>query len=217
MTQEQEEGVEQTIPTEEKESLVEKWKEHLSGVSKRKWYLMTLVGIFLLILASRLNKMEKSTENEPSNMGKSGEVSTSSQYTDTEDHAYTTYIEQKLKTVLSTIEGVGEAEVFVTLKASSEKIIDKEYSRSDDTLEETDSGGGTRKDRQLTYEENTVLIGEGNGMPYVLQEMAPEIEGILIVAEGADSPVIAEQITDAMSALFGVSPHKIRVLKKESS
>ena len=54
-------------------------------------------------------------------------------------------------------------------------------------------------------------------MPYVLQEMAPEIEGILIVAEGADSPVIAEQITDAMSALFGVSPHKIRVLKKESS
>lgn len=216
MEGEQEEGVAQTIPKEEGESLVKQWKHRLAEMPKRSWYLLTLVGIFLLILASKMDQMKQEAEPPEQDSVKSGTFPKEPE-AGINENGYAAYIEQRLQTVLSAIAGVGETEVFVTLRSSAEKVIDKEYNRSDDTLEETDSGGGNRKDRQVTYEERTVLVGEGGGMPYVLQEMAPEIEGILIVAEGAESPVIAEQITDAMSALFGVSPHKIRVLKKKSS
>lgn len=205
---------EQREEAEEKKSLLEKWKENLSQIPKSRWYVITMVGILILLIATRLEKVEDTTGNMGSISSESGEKVTVLQDTDAVGSAYAAYLEQKLKNVLSAIEGVGKTEVVVTLKSSSEKIIDKEYSRTENQLEETDNTGGTRKSSEQSYEENTVLVGEDNGTPYVLQELVPEIEGILVVAEGADSAVIEEEITDALAALFGISPHKIRVLKK---
>ena len=205
---------EQREEAEEKKSLLEKWTENLSQIPKSRWYVITMVGILILLIATRLEKVEDTTGNMGSISSESGEKVTVLQDTDAVGSAYAAYLEQKLKNVLSAIEGVGKTEVVVTLKSSSEKIIDKEYSRTENQLEETDNTGGTRKSSEQSYEENTVLVGEDNGTPYVLQELVPEIEGILVVAEGADSAVIEEEITDALAALFGISPHKIRVLKK---
>lgn len=205
---------EQTENAEEKKSLPEIWKEKLSQIPKSRWYVITMVGILLLLIASRLEKVEDISGNSGIISAESGDNITVTQDTDAVGASYAAYLEGKLKAVLSMIEGVGDTEVIVTLKKSSEKIIDKEYSRSENQLEETDNTGGIRKSTEQNYEENTVLIGEDNGTPYVLQEIVPEIEGILVVAEGADSAVIEEKITDALAALFGISPHKIRVLKK---
>ncbi len=199
---------------EEKKSLPEIWKEKLSQIPKSRWYVITMVGILLLLIASRLEKVEDTSGNSGVISAESGDGITVMQDTDAVGAGYAAYLEGKLKNVLSMIEGVGSAEVIVTLKNSSEKIVDKEYSRRENQLEEVDNTGGTRVSAEQSYEENTVLVGEDNGTPYVLQEIVPEIEGILVVAEGADSAVIEEKITDALSALFGLSPHKIRVLKK---
>lgn len=205
---------ERTEDIEEKKSLLEAWKEKLSQIPKSKWYVITMVGILILLVAARLEKVENGSGTNGVISSESGETITIMQDTDAAGAAYAAYLESKLKNVLSMIEGVGSAEVIVTLKNSSEKIVDKEYSQIENQLEETDNTGGTRKSSEQSYEENTVLVGEDNGTPYVLQEIMPEIEGILVVAEGADSAVIEEQITDALAALFGISPHKIRVLKK---
>lgn len=205
---------ERTEDIEEKKSLLEAWKEKLSQIPKSKWYVITMVGILILLVAARLEKVENGYGTNGVISSESGETITIMQDTDAAGAAYAAYLESKLKNVLSMIEGVGSAEVIVTLKNSSEKIVDKEYSQIENQLEETDNTGGTRKSSEQSYEENTVLVGEDNGTPYVLQEIMPEIEGILVVAEGADSAVIEEQITDALAALFGISPHKIRVLKK---
>lgn len=205
---------EQREETEEKKSLLEIWKEKLSQIPKSRWYVITMVGILILLIATRLEKVENTTGNTGLISLESGENVTVLQDTDAVGSAYAAYLEEKLKTVLSAIEGVGKTEVIVTLKSSSEKIVDKEYSKTENQLEEADNTGGTRKSSEQSYEENTVLVGEDNGTPYVLQELVPEIEGILVVAEGADSAVIEEEITDALAALFGISPHKIRVLKK---
>ncbi len=205
---------ERTEEIEEKKNLLEAWKEKLLQIPKSRWYVITMVGILILLIATRLEKVEDGSGTNGVISSESGETITVMQDTDAIGAGYAAYLESKLKKVLSMIEGVGNAEVVVTLKSSSEKIVDKEYSQIENQLEETDNTGGTRKSSEQSYEENTVLVGEDNGTPYVLQEIMPEIEGILVVAEGADSAVIEEQITDALAALFGISPHKIRVLKK---
>ena len=41
----------------------------------------------------------------------------------------------------------------------------------------------------------------------------PEIEGVLVVAEGGDSPRIVSDISDAVKALFQVEAHRIKVIK----
>ncbi|MEI3340576.1 MAG: hypothetical protein V8R80_12125 [Eubacterium sp.] len=43
--------------------------------------------------------------------------------------------------------------------------------------------------------------------------MEPEIEGILVVAQGGGNTAVAENISEAAQALFSVEAHKIKVVK----
>ena len=55
--------------------------------------------------------------------------------------------------------------------------------------------------------------GNGGRVPYVIEEMEPQIQGILVVAEGGDNSQVVQNITEAVMALFGVEAHKIKVMK----
>lgn len=50
----------------------------------------------------------------------------------------------------------------------------------------------------------------------MLKELAPEIEGILVLADGADRATVKAEIVDAVQALFPLPAHKIKVLKRGS-
>ena len=39
------------------------------------------------------------------------------------------------------------------------------------------------------------------------------IRGVLVVAQGGGDPVIVQNITEAVMALFGIEAHKIKVMK----
>lgn len=41
----------------------------------------------------------------------------------------------------------------------------------------------------------------------------PVIQGIMVVAEGAENPVVVQDITEACEALFSLSVHKIKVVR----
>ncbi len=41
----------------------------------------------------------------------------------------------------------------------------------------------------------------------------PEVEGVLIIAQGGDDAKIKNEITEAAKVLFGVEAHKIKVMK----
>lgn len=53
----------------------------------------------------------------------------------------------------------------------------------------------------------------GGRTPYIIQETMPEIEGIVIVAQGGDDARIAQMLSEASQALFNVPAHKVAVLK----
>ena len=50
--------------------------------------------------------------------------------------------------------------------------------------------------------------------PYISKEMTPEIEGVLVIAEGGENAVVIQNITEAIQALFGVEAHKIKIMKR---
>ena len=132
--------------------------------------------------------------------------------------SYEAQMENRIKNLLKSVDGVGKVDVMVVLKSSSEKVMRIDRSTSSGTTREKDSGGGTREIANSQSEENTVLSGSGsNGsgnVPIVEKELSPEISGIIISAEGGGSPVIKAEISEAMEALFGLPPHKIKVLKR---
>jgi stage III sporulation protein AG len=124
-------------------------------------------------------------------------------------------MENKLKSILSKVSGIGEVEVMITLKASEEQVPLKDNPSTQESVNEVDGEGGSRINNNVTREESTVLVTDDNGssMPYILQELEPKVEGVLVIAEGGDNAQVIADITKAAEVLFGVPPYKVEVMK----
>ena len=112
-------------------------------------------------------------------------------------------------------------------RAGQDKNGSSEESGSD--VETGLPGTASRQDTNRIYElrleqrqqadeslrESTVLSGSsGSGEPVVEKELAPEISGIVISAQGGGNASVQKEISEAMQALFGLPAHKIKVLKR---
>lgn len=124
-------------------------------------------------------------------------------------------MESQLKEILQKISGVGQVEVFISYRDSGKIVIEKDESVSEELIQEADSNGGTRTTTTSRNEKQTVY-GAAD-MPYVIQELSPTVEGVLVVAQGAGNVSIKKQIQETIEALFGLDAHKISIMKMEVS
>ena len=110
--------------------------------------------------------------------------------------------ERRMAEILSKIQGAGQVDVMLTYRQTEEKTI-----AHNETREEN---GGT-----LRTEQTAILLEDGDGatQPLVLTEMGPVVEGVVIAAQGADSPAVAAALNQAAQALLDVPAHKVAVLK----
>ena len=143
--------------------------------------------------------------------GEAGDVGNMESMDNTE---YAQLPERRLENILSKMEGAGDVVCMVTLAQSAEQIIEKDLEVSDDVVEETDSQGGMRTTNQSSRSEITIYNDGENGSPYVSKQISPKVEGVLVLSEGGDNAVVAKNINEAIQALFGIAPHKIRIVKK---
>ena len=130
---------------------------------------------------------------------------------------YEKELEERIAQLLKSVEGVGKVDVMVVLSSSSEKVYRTDRSENTSTTKEKDASGGERDIASSQSEENTILSqqsGSNGTSPLIQKELYPEISGIVISAQGGDSPTVQAEISQAMEALFGLEPHKIKVLKR---
>lgn len=196
-----------------------KWK-----MGKDKWLILLAVGMMLLILTFPSGQgAEKKAElkaGEGQAALKQGIVTQpgDGQAVPAAAGAGRTYeeeLEARVKKLLRTVEGVGQVDVMIVLKSSEEKVLRVDQNTSGSSTEEQDSSGGTRRVTSEERKESTILTGSGeNTAPIVEKEIRPEIEGIVISAQGGGSPTVKAEISKAMEALFNLPPHKIKVLKR---
>mgnify|MGYP001624070252 CR=1 FL=1 len=143
-------------------------------------------------------------------------VTASAQEGNEDSQKYEEYLEKRTEETLRHVEGVGEVEVMITLRSTGQKIVEKDQQSSSQSTEETDSTGGTRSteesssDKTSVYEQGT----DGSQIPYVTKEISPEVEGVVVIADGGDNAVVVRNITEAVQALFGVEAHKIKIMKR---
>lgn len=156
---------------------------------KNKWLLLLLVGLLLLVIALPVSEPENRKTKEAE--------------TDTvNEEDYASMAEAKLEKILAQMEGAGKVKVMITLSSSSEKIVEKDKETSKDETQSTSS--------ETTVYEETADRGQ---TPYVAKELTPAVEGVVVLCEGGDEPVVVQQITEAVEALFPVESHKIKVVK----
>ena len=188
-----------------------------------KWLILLVLGLAILILYAPFGKKTSETgvwqsgerwaesgtgTNSGNRAGQDKNESSEESGSDVEtglpgtasrqdaNRLYELRLEQRIRDVLKKVDGV-----------------DKERSRS--ATSETDSSGGTRQQADESLRESTVLAGSsGSGEPVVEKELAPEISGIVISAQGGGNASVQKEISEAMQALFGLPAHKIKVLKR---
>ncbi|MCM1024900.1 MAG: hypothetical protein NC432_00555 [Roseburia sp.] len=127
---------------------------------------------------------------------------------------YAAQLEARLTESLSEMEEVGKVNVMITLKTTEERVVERETSVAGTTTEETDAQGGSRRVESRDREERVVYsTTDGDNQPYVIKAYVPQIEGVLVVAQGAGTGTVNRTVTEIVQALFGIEAHKIKVVK----
>ena len=173
----------------------------LKQIKTESWLLLLLGGVLLLIIALPTKKSEK----EP--------AATVAAETGDTAQEYARKLEKRVESILSGMEGVGQAEVMLTVESGGEAVLQTDASLEQKTVRETDSAGGYGLTEEKSQSSQTVLTGSGDS-PYVTKELCPQVTGIVITAEGGGDATVRAEISEAMEALFGLPAHKIKVLKR---
>lgn len=131
-----------------------------------------------------------------------------------ESVSYEAELERRIRELLRSVDGVGEADVMVVLKSSEERVWHVDKSSTSSVTEESGAdSGSSRIIREEDQSESTVLDGKSQS-PVMEKEVKPEISGVVISADGGGSAVIRAEISEAMEALLGLPANKIKVMKR---
>jgi len=127
--------------------------------------------------------------------------------------SYEEMLEAKLSNLLSQVKGAGHVAVSVTLVAGSAQEHARNIVTETKVTQEKDTGGGTRTITE-TKESSQILVSRdaGQDRPVMVRELKPVIQGVLVVAEGANDSKVKAQLTHAVQAALGLPAHKVLVL-----
>jgi stage III sporulation protein AG len=194
---------------------MDKKKISLKEIGLPKLIMIFVAGIIIILLSfPGIFGSKKSTDDSTQSVNTEVQQNVTNT-TSYDTNTYITEMENKLESILRKVSGIGEVEVMLTLKASQEKVPLKDNPSTQESLIEDDGEGGSRTNNSVKREESTVLVTneDGNSMPYILQELEPEIEGVVVIAEGGDDVNIKMDIMEAAEVLFDVPAHKVKVMK----
>ena len=114
----------------------------------------------------------------------------------------TTDIASELEAILSHVSGAGEVKVMVSTAYGEETIF------------QTDTTSTTREN-ESDIKIQTILISDSERKEagLVRQVNPPIYQGVIVIANGGDDPVIKLAIVDAVSKVTGLGADRISVLK----
>lgn len=111
------------------------------------------------------------------------------------------HLERKLSDILSRVEGAGKVSVMLAVQSGAERI----YASDRDMSERGE-------EREL--QEDVVTVSTDNGENALLiGQTYPVFQGALLVCEGGDDPLVRLRLTEALTALTGLSSNRITVCK----
>lgn len=171
------------------------------NLSKDKILLALIVGILLFLLSFPLENLNLS--------GNTAQTKNTEDTLDTGDEAYKAQLERELEEMLEKVKGAGQVQVMIVLKDNGEKIVEKDVQSESSSV--TSQGENAAVEEHFQNQENTVM--ENDQIPWVSQELLPEVAGIAVAAEGGGNAVVKSEISSMLEALFGLPAHKIKVLE----
>lgn len=190
-----------------------KWLSELKKIGFLRLGLLAVAAIILIICSLPQNQL--SNLNQTQSVGSSLDTDG-----DTSLFSYEHELEKRLEQILGEMEGITSVDVMITLSATSEKVLEKSI-QLEENKQEIEKGSGESLEKSVTSSLNkkneALLTGNTSGsMPYIIKEMSPSIQGVVVAARGNITQTKIREISEAVQALFGIEAHKIKVIEKKS-
>ncbi|MCI8555228.1 MAG: hypothetical protein HFI85_01455 [Clostridia bacterium] len=163
--------------------------ERIKKVKHFEIYIAVGLAIIIAVIYFSFLKapsQNKDTNNKIDNV--SSNFSSSGEYID--------YLENKLENVITLVKGAGNVEVVVTLEKGFEYV----YATEEETR--TTANGTT-----ITTS-NIVMV---NGKPVIKEEIYPVVQGIVIVASGANNVSVKMDILSIVQTVIEIENSKINI------
>lgn len=154
------------------------------------WIILGVVGVLLLCLSS-VSSNKGQNESQKENYCQ----------------AYVDNMEEKLGEIVCEIAGVKNCNVMITLKSGIEYVYATDESANTDVNET----GGDKKEQ--SEEKITIVADKQIGeKAVVVKERYPEISGVAIICNAADSPALTLALKSAASTALGIDTGKVCVV-----
>jgi stage III sporulation protein AG len=176
-------------------------KKVLSKWEKKGKYLVVVVvclGLLALIWPQGKSVPQEAAKLEIQNSSRVAQAKTS--------------LAGELQSILSQVEGAGKVQVSLTLSSDGLKSYARNTKNERRETQEMDKSGG---DRTIKEDNQVSDIAVSGGSALLVQDSAPEVVGVLVVADGAGNGLVKERLTDATSTLLNISPHQVRVVARK--
>ena len=113
-------------------------------------------------------------------------------------------LQKEMAEILSTMSGVGQVQVMLTMDSDGERQLAQDVQLS--------YSGSTAAPEDYSRRTETVLIDNGDDAVTV-RTTYPTYRGALVVCEGGDKAEVRLAVTEAVAALTGLSTDRITVAK----
>lgn len=177
--------------------------------AKRRLILIFLAGVLLLAVTfpDFGGKDENGGDAEGKEEGR-GALDSVQEYQDA--------VEKRTEALLSQVDGAGKVSVMITLKSGNRKVVEKDRTESRQNASDINGDSASGTTEESTSETVSVYsqYEDGSSEPYVSAELYPEVEGVAVICSGGGNPVVQQDLTEAVQALFGVEAHKIKIMKR---
>ena len=190
-----------------------KWLSELKKIGFLRLGLLAVAAIILIICSLPQNQLSNLNQagtysNQAQSMGSSLDIDG-----DTSLFSYEHELEKRLEQILGGMEGITSVDVMITLSATSIQL--------EENKQEIEKGSGESLEKSVTSslskKNEALLTGNTSGsMPYIIKEMSPSIQGVVVAARGNITQTKIREISEAVQALFGIEAHKIKVIEKKS-
>lgn len=175
-----------------------------------QWVILLLAGAVLMLFSSFFISSESERAEVHLEAEETVSAFASKEVTQEEK------VEQELEKILNKIEGVSDVSVLVSFYAGPKYIYAVNYEENFRETEERDRDGGSRDIVEKNNKDQIVLRrGEkGEEIPLIIEEIYPEVQGVLVVARGVEQPVKKSQIVEAVKTILDLPYHKVVVLPR---
>ncbi|MDD5952893.1 MAG: stage III sporulation protein AG [Oscillospiraceae bacterium] len=191
---------------EEKKRSFQKWMTKLAGNSAyRRILVLVGLGLMAVILLSSFFTRRSDTRAET-------EASAQTVSQTVEDYA--AQLEQSLTAMLEQIEGVGKAQVMVTIEKGVENIYATEQKTSKQVTENRSTSSDGRNQENDQVETTYILVKDADGgqRAVAVTQLQPVVKGVVVVCDGGSSTTVQQQVINAVTTALDLSSAKVCVV-----